>query len=145
MLMQFIETIDDGFWTDVFMLIQASDVCAQLRHIVGIILIIILILVEPIEFRISATLEFMAEDVVLTLFRHPANGHLFLSLMGTVGNGCTLIIVSDTRNGSVFIDFVHFILILFNFQLNFCRDSAEIMQAFSTFAAKKFVLFGKYV
>ncbi len=38
----------------------------------------------------------------------------------------------------------HFILFLFNFQLNFCRDSAEIMQAFSAFAAKKFVLFGKY-
>ena len=95
MLMQFIETIDDGLRTDVLMFIQASDVCTQLGHIVGIVLVIILILIEPIEFRISTTLELMAEDVVFTLFWHATNGHLFLSLMGAVRNGSTLILVLD--------------------------------------------------
>jgi hypothetical protein len=77
------------------MLIQASDVCAQLRHIVGIVLIVVLILVEPIEFRISATLELMAEYVVFTLLWHATNSHLFLSLMGTIRNGHTFILVLD--------------------------------------------------
>ena len=103
MLMQFIETIDDGLRTDVLMFIQASDVCTQLRHIVGIILVIILILVEPIEFRISTTLELMAENVVLTLFWHATNSHLLLSLMGTIRNGCSLIFVLNTAYGSVLI------------------------------------------
>ena len=103
MLMQFIETIDDGLRAYVLMLIQASDVCTQLRHIVGIVLIIILILVEPIEFRISTTLELMTEDVVLTLFWHATNGHLFLSLMGTIRNGCTLIVVLNTTYGAILI------------------------------------------
>ena len=125
MLMQFIETIDDGLRTDVFMFIQASDVCTQLRHIVRIVLIIILILVEPIEFRVSTTLELMTEDVVLTLFWHAADGHLFLSLMGTIGNGCTLVVVLDARNGPNVIYFVHFILFLFvysDFMLIFAAD-----------------------
>ena len=95
MLMQFIETIDDGLRADVFMLIQASDVCTQLRHIVGIVLIIILILVEPIEFWISTTLELMAKNVVFTLFWHATNRHLLLSLMGTIRNGNTFILVLD--------------------------------------------------
>ena len=125
MLMQFIETVDDGFWTDVFMLIQASDVCAQLRHIVWIVLIVVLILVEPIEFRVSTTLEFMTEDVVFTLFWHATNSHLFLSLMGTIRNGSTLILVLDTADGSDLIDLVHFIVFLFvylDFMLNFAAD-----------------------
>ena len=103
MLMQFIETVDDGLRANVFMLIQASDVCAQLRHIVGIVLIVVLILVEPIEFRISTTLELMAEDVVFTLFWHATNSHLFLSLMGTVRNGSTLVVVLNTTYGAILI------------------------------------------
>jgi hypothetical protein len=95
MLMQFIETVDDGLWTDVLMFIQASDVCTQLGHIVGIVLIVVLILIEPIEFWIPATLELMTENVVFTLLWHATNSHLFLSLMGTVRNGCTLIVVLD--------------------------------------------------
>ena len=103
MLMQLIETIDDGLRANVLMFIQASDVCTQLRHIVGIILIIILILVEPIEFRIPATLELMTENVVFTLFWHATNSHLFLSLMGTIRNGCTLIVVLNTTYGAILI------------------------------------------
>ncbi len=103
MFMQFIKTIDDGLRTDVLMFIQASDVCTQLGHIVRIVLIVVLILVEPIEFRVSATLELMTEDVVFTLFWHATNSHLFLSLMGTIRNSCTLIVVHNTTYGAILI------------------------------------------
>ena len=103
MLMQFIETVDDSLWTDVLMFIQAANVCTQLGHIVGIVLIIVLILVEPIEFWISTTLELMAEDIVFTLFWHATNSHLFLSLMCTVRNGSTLILMLNTTYGAILI------------------------------------------
>ena len=54
-----------------------------------------------IFFYYDAKPEFMTEDVVLTLFRHSADGHLFLSLMGTIRNGYTFIIVLNTTYGSV--------------------------------------------
>ena len=126
MLMQFVEAVDDSLWANVLMLIQATDVCTQLGHIVGIILIVVLILVEPIELRIPTTLEFMTEDVIFTLFRHATNGHLFLSLMGTIGNGCTLVVVLDARNGPILVDFVHFIVFLFVNSENCLTFAAEI-------------------
>jgi hypothetical protein len=68
----------------------------------------------------------MTEDVVFTLFWHATNSHLFLSLMGTIRNGSTLIVVLDTRNGPVLIYFVHFISFLFVYSeimLNFAAEN----------------------
>ena len=44
MLMQFVEVIDDGLWTDVLMLIQTADICSQLGHIIRVVFIVVLVL-----------------------------------------------------------------------------------------------------
>ena len=105
MLMQFVEIVDDGLRTNVLMLVQTADVCSQLGHVVRIVLVVILILVQPIEFRIASTLELVAEYVVFTLFRHSANGHLFFTLVFTIGDSSPLVVVLKTANGTIFIVF----------------------------------------
>lgn len=44
-------------------------------------------------------------------FRLSTNGHLLLTLMGTIRNGSTLIAVLHITDGSYVDDFIHFILI----------------------------------
>jgi len=66
-----------------------------LRHIVGRVFIVVLVLAQPVELRVTPALELMAEDVIFALLGLSADGHLLLALMGTIWNGSTLFVVLD--------------------------------------------------
>ena len=76
------------------------------------------------------------EYLIFTHFQLSANGHLFLSLMGTIRNGSTLIVVLNTADGSYVIVFTHFILFLFVYQklcLSLQRNCKKTKYEYNTF------------
>ena len=72
----------------------------------------------------------MAKDVVLTLFRHSTDGHLFLSLMSTIRNGYTFVVVLNAGNGAFFVCFhlfyVDFVCLIKGYMYFCSRNQKEV-------------------